>query len=142
MVYWISLAWIPKGILSKIQQLCCRFLWHGSREGRTFTWVAWEHIALPKECGGWGIKNLECFSRALATKLGWQILTSTSLWTEVILWKYINPQSILNWIRCQNWNRKDMSTTWRSFLNSIRYIHSRLAWKVGSRDKVRICLDA
>jgi len=30
LVYWMSLAWIPKGILSRIQNLCCRFLWKGN----------------------------------------------------------------------------------------------------------------
>eukprot|EP00253_Pinus_taeda_P016424 PITA_16424 len=29
LVYWMSLAWIPKGILKRTQQLCCRFLWRG-----------------------------------------------------------------------------------------------------------------
>jgi len=36
LVYWMTLAWIPKGILNKIQQICCRFLWRGQNVGRTF----------------------------------------------------------------------------------------------------------
>lgn len=30
LVYWMSLTWIPSGILTRIQSLCCRFLWKGS----------------------------------------------------------------------------------------------------------------
>jgi hypothetical protein len=30
-VYWMSLAWIPKGILEKIRKICSRFIWSGSR---------------------------------------------------------------------------------------------------------------
>eukprot|EP00253_Pinus_taeda_P033341 PITA_33341 len=36
-VYWMSLAWIPKGILAQIQNICCRFLWNGYKEGKPFT---------------------------------------------------------------------------------------------------------
>lgn len=28
-IYWMSLAWIPRGILTRIQNLWCRFLWKG-----------------------------------------------------------------------------------------------------------------
>lgn len=35
-VYWMSLAWIPRGILHRIQQICCKFLWNGKKEGKTF----------------------------------------------------------------------------------------------------------
>eukprot|EP00253_Pinus_taeda_P014329 PITA_14329 len=54
-IYWISLAWIPKGILMRIQKLCCRFLWKGRQGGRIYAWVCWELIALPKKWGGTGI---------------------------------------------------------------------------------------
>ena len=30
-VYLMSLAWIPEGIISRIQKICCGFLWNGSK---------------------------------------------------------------------------------------------------------------
>eukprot|EP00253_Pinus_taeda_P021578 PITA_21578 len=66
--YWMTLAWIPKGILKRIQQIYCRFLWRGQNTGRTFTWVHWDRIGKPKKLGDWGIKNLQLFAEALATK--------------------------------------------------------------------------
>jgi hypothetical protein len=33
-VYWNSLAWVPKGLLDKINQLSFRFLWVGAKEKR------------------------------------------------------------------------------------------------------------
>lgn len=33
-------------------------------------WVGWERIALPKALGGWGLKNIFHFSKALAAKSG------------------------------------------------------------------------
>lgn len=64
------IAWIPKGILSRIPQICCRFLWRGNKEGNTFAWVKLEHIALPKKWGIWDMKNLVSFSKALVAKMG------------------------------------------------------------------------
>lgn len=78
-VYWMSLAQIPSGILTRIQSLCCRFLWKGSQPGRIFAWVNWEALNLPKKWGRWGLKKLEDFSTALAAKLCWHLLTGDSL---------------------------------------------------------------
>lgn len=58
-VYWMSLAWIPRGILSRIQNLCYIFLWKSRQEGRIFAWARWELIALPKKWGGWGRDSLQ-----------------------------------------------------------------------------------
>lgn len=98
-VYWMTLAWIPRGILSCLQNLCCRFLWKGNQPGRIFAWTSWDSLALPKSWGGWGIERLDSFSQALAAKLGWQLLNTNSLWTKVAVSKYIHPVSVLNWIR-------------------------------------------
>lgn len=38
-VLWMSLSWIPKGILNFIQKCCCGFLWRGNIAGKTFSWV-------------------------------------------------------------------------------------------------------
>ncbi len=68
-IYWASLTWVPKGILSSIDKLCSRFLWAGSKSEKVTPWIAWDKVAHPKEWGGWGIKNLACFSQYLAAKL-------------------------------------------------------------------------
>lgn len=57
-VFWMALAWIPRHILSHLQQLCNRYLWAGSQDKRTFAWIGWQKIALPKKWGGWGLKDL------------------------------------------------------------------------------------
>lgn len=88
-VYWMSLAWIPRGILDRLQNICCRFLWKGNKQGSLFAWVKWDTIARPKKWGGWGIKILEVFAKALAAKLGCQLITTHSLWTKVVYEKYI-----------------------------------------------------
>jgi hypothetical protein len=40
-VYWMSLAWIPKGILERTRKLCSKFLWAGNHEKIVPPWVKW-----------------------------------------------------------------------------------------------------
>ena len=84
-IYWMNFSWIPKGILNRIQQICCRFLWRGKNVGQTFAWVHWDRIGKPKKWGGWGIKDLHIFAKALAAKMGWKIIKFESLWKEVVI---------------------------------------------------------
>lgn len=77
--YWMALTWIPQGILEKIRRMCFSFLWSGIKDVKTMPWVRWECIALTKSLGGWGLKNIFIFSRALATKSRWWLISSISL---------------------------------------------------------------
>lgn len=69
-VYWMGLTWIPRGILDKIKNICFTFLWDGLQDKKVLSWVRWEHLALPKYLGGWGLKNIYNFSITLAAKVG------------------------------------------------------------------------
>jgi hypothetical protein len=44
-VYWMSLAWISKGALEKIRKIFSRFIWSGSRDKFTQSWVKWDRLA-------------------------------------------------------------------------------------------------
>lgn len=96
LVYWMSLGWIPRGILTRIQNTCCRFFWKGNQFGRIFAWEKWDLLTLPKKWGRWGIKKLDEFSSTLATKIGWQFISTNSLWTKVDTSKYIAPLNLMN----------------------------------------------
>ena len=97
-VYWMSLAWIPKGILEKARRICFRFLWSGKHEANVTPWVRWENIAVPKGLGGWGLKNIFHFAKSLAAKGSWRILQMDNIWTYVMNHKYIKPFSLEDWI--------------------------------------------
>ena len=51
-IYWMSIAWIPKGVLDRIRQICFSFLWQGKNEVHSRSWVKWDHIAVSKALGG------------------------------------------------------------------------------------------
>jgi hypothetical protein len=78
-VFWMSLSWIPKGTLEAARKLSFRFLWSGKKDIHVTPWVRWKRIAVPKALGGWGLKNIHVFSKALAAKGGWRLLTTNSL---------------------------------------------------------------
>jgi hypothetical protein len=65
-VYWLAVAIIPTFVLNRIRQLMFNFLWSGSGAREHIHLCKWEIIAKPKSYGGWGVRNLHLFSRALA----------------------------------------------------------------------------
>eukprot|EP00253_Pinus_taeda_P031496 PITA_31496 len=131
-VYSMSLAWIPRGILHRIQQICNRFLWNGNKKGKIFAWVKWAKIATPKKWGGWGLKSLPAVAQALDAKQGWLLIKQNNLWAYVIHHKYIWPLTITDWIRRQNWNRQGISGIWRAILNAMPIIRDCLLWHIGN----------
>eukprot|EP00253_Pinus_taeda_P003007 PITA_03007 len=139
-VYWMAFTWIPKGILYKLQHICNRFLWAGQKSGRLFAWVKWDTIAKPKSWGGWGIKKLDLFSKALAAKLGWQLLTSESLWKRVAYAKYIKPLNVLDWF-CSQQNTHNVSSIWKAVINTIPLLRGGLTWRIREGNSVRIGQD-
>ena len=83
LVYWMSLAWIPKGILEEARGICFCFLQSGEKDVQVTPWVWWGRIVVPKGLEGRGLKNIFVFSKALAAKGGWRLLKADSLWTWV-----------------------------------------------------------
>jgi hypothetical protein len=128
----MSLSWIPKGILDVVRKLSSKFLWSRKNESHVIPWVRWEKIATPKALGGWGLKNIFLFSKALTTKGGWRLINTSSLWTKVIVQKYIAPISLEAWIRSQPKTTKGALVIWKAILNAFPLIENGLAWKIGN----------
>eukprot|EP00253_Pinus_taeda_P027166 PITA_27166 len=140
-VFWMALAWIPRNILGRLQQICNRYLWNGSQDKRLFAWIGWKKISLPKKWGGWGLKELPEFAKALAAKMGWTLLTKQNLWTQVVYHKYIWPLSILEWARLPSWSSAGVSSVWKALLLSLPLIRNNLAWRINDGWSGRIGLD-
>ena len=92
--------------------------------------------------GGWGIKNTFFFAKALATKIGWRLISTQSLWTEVIIHKYISPTLILDWIRDMGSKKPpNGSIIWKELCKSFSLISEGTVWKVRDGTKVKIGVD-
>jgi len=50
----------------------------------------------PQTPGGWGLKNIHNFSKALVVKTGWRLITIDRLLTKVVHQKYIFSDSIMD----------------------------------------------
>jgi hypothetical protein len=95
-------------------------------------------IGSAKSSGGWGLKNIFIFSKALTAKTCWRLITTDSLWTQVVTHKYIKPCTVGDWIRRANKNIPNCSIIWKVVIKSFHVIRDRLAWKVGTSDKLHI----
>ena len=137
-VYWMSIAWIPKGFLEKHRCICFTLLWQGKKEIHTRRWVKWDRITIPKALGGWGLKNIFHFSIDLVAKCGWRLISTTSPWTEVIAQKYISPSSMIEWIRNPQKSYRGGSVLWKAIIKSFSLIGDNLAWRVGNGALVRM----
>jgi hypothetical protein len=54
LVYWMSIAKVPKGILTKIRKKCFSCLWIGKCVIESILLVKWLQLACPKNFGGGG----------------------------------------------------------------------------------------
>jgi hypothetical protein len=140
-VYWLSLAKIPKSLLNKIRRRMFSFLWTGKKVKEGMHLVSWKKIAKPKKVGGWGIKNIFSFGKALAAKSLWRCLMVPGLWHEVIHKKYLKKKIVVEWFRegWKNWN--GISNSWRALTSSLTIITDWLVWKPGNGRDIRIGVD-
>lgn len=98
-IYCLSLAIILESIRHMIKNMIFNFWWFVKKGRRKFHLVKWETLARPKEYGGWGIKNLFHFGTTLATKNIWKSLFAPGMWNDVIITKYLNRDTVVDWIR-------------------------------------------
>jgi len=48
--------------------------------------------------GGWGLKNLYSFGKALAAESPWVFIAQGNLWRHILIDKYMSLDSIIHWI--------------------------------------------
>jgi len=99
LVYWASIAKIPKGIIHKIRKICFHFLWAGNEEKKSYPLIRWENMAMLEDLGGWGIKNLIWFNKDLTANSRWGFIHNDMLWGRVLSSKYLKGRNKIDWIR-------------------------------------------
>jgi hypothetical protein len=65
-LYWMSLAAIPFTILNNLRKIMFNFLWKCNSESNHYHLYKWELITIPNKYGGWGLRNIFEFNKALA----------------------------------------------------------------------------
>jgi hypothetical protein len=113
------------------QKICFNYLWKGSLEYKGSHLANWKSLSKPKALGGWGLKDRVMFGQVLASKSLWVFLMQESLWSHILITKYISPLSVVDWIRQRNKHIPNASTQWRALSQEFSVIGKYLSWKVG-----------
>ena len=92
--------------------------------------VSWTTIAMPKILGGWGLKNISYFGKALATKSIWRDLFGTGLWSSLIYEKYLKHVSPVQWIRVYPSTLRNASNVWITLVRTFSIIGDWIIWKI------------
>ena len=97
--------------------MCFSFLWTASKQNDGIALVKWKTLAMPKKLGGWGIKNLDMFTKALAAKTLWRLIQYLEkLWSRVIWAKYCPDGIITEWLRNPNKTFRGGSIGWKALV--------------------------
>jgi hypothetical protein len=140
-VYWLALANLPSLILHRIQQLVFSFLWSGRNKKKKFHMCDWKLIARPKHHGGWGLRNLGSFGRAMTTNTLWRALMQDGLWHRVLKDKYFPFVLVARWLRTITIVDVKGSRTWKHLLKSLHILLHWLAWSLGTWDSILLGKD-
>ncbi|CAJ2673784.1 unnamed protein product [Trifolium pratense] len=116
-LYFFSFFKAPSCILKQLVRIQRNFLWGGGLEEKKLCWIKWDHICLPKNQGGLGVKNLELFNTALLSKWKWRLIDERQgVWADLLRYRYGHlPTKILTGTTPQV-GAKD-SIWWRDILS-------------------------
>jgi hypothetical protein len=106
-----------------------------------FHLCSWEVLAKPKSFGGWGLRNIYHFNRALAANSLWRVLMKDGIWHRVIKDKYLPYISVSTWFRSTTTKQPLASQTWKNLLKSLPLITHWLSWNPGNGHSVLIGQD-
>jgi len=137
-VYWMTLHKIPKAILNHIRKLVVSFLWSGNHAEEKIHLVKWSIIARPKAMGGWGLKDLDTFGKALRMKSMWRFLNYQSLWSQICCIKYLRGADKLTWFIKGHRSWGSASPVWNALLQTRQWIRPGLTWLIGSGERVAL----
>jgi len=98
------------------------FLWNGSSETYHYHLFRWETLTKPKNCGGWGFRNVFHFNKALAANSLRKVLTQDGIWHRVIKDKYIPYVTATNWLISATFQQSPASRIWKSLLRSTHLL--------------------
>jgi hypothetical protein len=91
---------------------------------------------MPKDMGGWGIKNLNWFCKSLGAKSLWRLIHNSMLWGRVLKSKYFGNKSIKEWFRLPNKLGNKSLVGWKAMVEVVPIIGNWTVWQVGNGKNV------
>ncbi|XP_074590006.1 uncharacterized protein LOC141845903 [Curcuma longa] len=91
--YWLSILPVPSGVVDKIYGICRSFVWSSKHPI-----ISWDTLCLPKEEGGYGLRDLHAWNSALLCRALWNLQRQAdSLWVRWIYRHYFKTLDLWHW---------------------------------------------
>jgi hypothetical protein len=135
--FYMSVFLLLKSLCLEINNLMKGFWWWHIKKDRKIPWMSWDKLGIPKNSGGMGFRDLNCFNKSLLAKQVWRMWTMPdSLVAQIMKAKYFPNCSIL-----EAPLRTRPSFAWRGIRSSCALIREGLIWRIGNRNKIKIWED-
>ncbi|KAK2413785.1 putative mitochondrial protein [Trifolium repens] len=110
------------------------FWWGGGGNNKGIRWLAWDKLACPKDDGGLGFRDFQCFNMAMVAKQGWNFLSNpSSLVARVYKARYFPHSSFL----VSNLG-SNPSFAWRSIWKARQVLSFGCRWQIGDGNSIQV----
>lgn len=132
--YAMSCFKLPMSLCKRIQSDLTRFWWDAKPDEKKMCWVAWDKLALAKEEGGLGFREIATFNDALLAKIGWKlVLQPEALLSQMLLGKYCHSSSFM-----ESKIPSNASHGWRGIMDGREILKKGLGWVIGNGATVNV----
>lgn len=134
----MSVYKLPKTLIASLHSIMASFWWSNMEYKRKIHWMSWDKLCLPKELGGLGFRDLECYNQALLARQVWRLIQDDqSLLAQVLKSKYFEEESLLS----VSLGSKS-SYAWRSLMFGRELLLKGLRHSVGDGRSLKVWSDA
>lgn len=132
--YIMSCFLLPRSTYHRINQIIANFWWGQRADERKIHWCKWDVACSPKNRGGLGLREIDCFNLAFLARQGWRILSQPhSLLTRCLKARYFPRCSFL-----QAKLGYSPSYSWRSIIKGGCIIRDGAKWTIRDGRSVNV----
>uniref|UniRef100_A0A8I6XXP6 Uncharacterized protein n=1 Tax=Hordeum vulgare subsp. vulgare TaxID=112509 RepID=A0A8I6XXP6_HORVV len=94
--YAMSCFYLTKSFCEELSSLLGKYWWSQQEKENTIHWISWEKLTKPKDQGGLGFRDMDCFNIAMLSRQIWRLIQCPdSLCAKVLKARYFPMFSML-----------------------------------------------